>query len=578
MAEQHDTVKAYLQQGIDAIKAKDKNLARDLLAQASELDPNNVAVWFWLSAALEDPYEQEQCLLKVIALDPNNTLAAKGLGIAQQRIIDNAFERGVTAVQENNPEFARGYFTEVIERDQGNLAAWEWLSQVVETSEDQEVCFTNILFLDPENDVIRKKLTLLKQTREMAEHNPWIEDDTEEAQDSQFIAPTLAGDILGKAYVEKYTTVIPEPDEETELPSVALWARYNDTLGCPYCGHSTEYKQRRCPECKKPLWVSSHSTESRSTMLWFVIMLQALTTIILAVIPLVILFIVAQRLGIFNFFNLIPAYLGRPSPLNPNIIKAAYVILPRGWFFLSWVPALVTLIFAIALYLQWTPVYYLMLVGAGLGLTGSIAGLAMIPAFEGSLFAGALGILLSLSTLVMVIKLESDFRKIRRRYFLDIDPDLQDGMAFLIRGKQYARKGMWALSAIHLRRANALMPFDAGGYLATAVACSQLHDYELARTVLEEAQRMDPENTRIQEALEVLSTAQTRAETGEESTTPGQEEDTEETEALDEFDMPPDLDDEVGNSKDLIITDQTLNQPISSDPSPEPAEDDDPGS
>jgi hypothetical protein len=105
----------------------------------------------------------------------------------------------------------------------------------------------------------------------------------------------------------------------------------------------------------------------------------------------------------------------------------------------------------------------------------------------------------------MVIKLESDFRKTRRRFYLDTDPDLKEGMAFMIRGKQYARKEMWALAAVHMRRALALMPFEADGYLATAVACSNLKDYDLAYAILEDAQRKDPNNTRIKQALDVFA-------------------------------------------------------------------------
>jgi tetratricopeptide (TPR) repeat protein len=105
----------------------------------------------------------------------------------------------------------------------------------------------------------------------------------------------------------------------------------------------------------------------------------------------------------------------------------------------------------------------------------------------------------------MVIKLESDFRKTRSRFYLDTDPDLKEGMAFMIRGKQYARKEMWALAAVHMRRALALMPFEADGYLATAVACSNLKDYDLAYAILEDAQRKDPNNTRIKQALAVFA-------------------------------------------------------------------------
>ena len=516
MTEESNQVMSLLQQGIAAIKAKNKALARDLLSQASDIDPTNVSAWFWLSAALDDPYEQEQSLQRVLELEPQNALAEKGLVLAQQRIIDSAFNRGVDAVSENNLPLARDLLSEVVERDEDNLAAWIWLSQVVESSEDQGICFNNILTLDPDNEEIREKLELLTQTQENAVENHWFIDESETEQPEEVIAPTLAGDILGAEYREKYTTIIPEPEPDPEPPSVALWTKYEDNLRCPYCGNPTEHKQHHCSSCTNPLWISKHTTESRSTLLWIVILMQAMATMILAVIPLVILFVVAQAVGIFNFFNLIPAYIGLSTSISPNIMAAAYEIFPRIYFYLSWLPTLISLIYTILLYLRWTPVYYLLLGSALLGLVASIAGITAISSFVGSIFAWGLGILISISTLIMVLKLASDFRKTRGRLYLDVDPNLNEGMDFMIRGKQYARKGMWALAAVHLRRAIALLPYAPEEYLATAVACSQIKDYDLARAVLEDAMFKDPDNVRLQQAINIINSEQNSVDSADE--------------------------------------------------------------
>jgi tetratricopeptide (TPR) repeat protein len=504
MTEDEKTVEELVQQGISAIKEKNRSLGRELLTQASERDPTNVSVWFWLSAAIEDPYQQEKALMQVLSLDPQNTLALKGLQIAQKRIIDSALKQGIEAVQNDDHTLARQLLTEVVERDENNITAWDWLSQVVETSEDQEICLTNILTLDPDNDKVRDKLELLTQTRGMLSEKDWHIDENEPEQSEQRIAPTLAGDILGEEFIQKHTTLIPEPEPEPEPLSVSLWKKYDDELRCPYCGNPTEYKDKRCSTCKNPLWISKHSTEGRSTLLWIVILMQALTTMLLAVVPLVILFVVAQTLGIFNFFSLIPPYLGLSSPLNDEILASAYAIFPKFYFFLAWIPAILGLFYTTALYLRWTPIYYFMLVSALIGLVGSIVGLVSMPSFVGSIFAWGLGILISIAFLVTVFMLESDFRKTRHRLYLEVDSDIKEGMAYMIRGKQYARRGLWALSAIHLRRAIGLLPYEPDGYLATAVACSHLKDYDLARAVLEDGQSQDPDNERLQQALSVL--------------------------------------------------------------------------
>lgn len=510
MAEEKTTIQDLLDQGIQAIRAKDKAAARHLLTQASDMDPANAAVWFWLSAAVEDPYEQERILLKVADLDPENTLAVKGLAIAQQRIIETTFDHAVTAVKESNPELARDLLSEVIDRDEGNLAAWELMSQVVQSTEDQEICFNNILALDPDNREVQGKLDLLLQARGMPSQSPWMSEGVEDRD--QFSAPTLAGDILGEAYREKYTTVIPEPETEIETPTTALWAKYDNHMKCPYCASMTTTEDRRCPNCGNRLWISSQYSDTRSTLLWIIIVLQAGTTILLSILPLILLFVVAQRLAIFNFFSLLPPYLGLPSDLSPNVVASAFEILPKGFFYVSCLPALLTLFYTIALYMRWRPVFYMMLVSAILGLAGSIASLAFVPSFVGSLFAGVIGILLSLGTLVLVIKLETDFRKTRRRLYLNVDNDVKEGVGFLLRGKQYARKGMWALAAIHFRRAIGLMPYQEGAYLATAVACANLDDYALARAVLEDALDNDPDNSRLNQALDIVKSKSYRDE------------------------------------------------------------------
>jgi tetratricopeptide (TPR) repeat protein len=72
-------VEALVQQGISASKAGDKRRARQLLQQAVQLDPKNESAWLWLSDTLADVGFRRLCLEKVLALNPNNAAARKGL-------------------------------------------------------------------------------------------------------------------------------------------------------------------------------------------------------------------------------------------------------------------------------------------------------------------------------------------------------------------------------------------------------------------------------------------------------------------------------------------------------------------
>ncbi len=68
-----------LQQAQAAIKNGDRTAARQLLRQAIEVDPGNEIAWLWLSALVEDPAQERQCLERVIAINPDNAVAQRHL-------------------------------------------------------------------------------------------------------------------------------------------------------------------------------------------------------------------------------------------------------------------------------------------------------------------------------------------------------------------------------------------------------------------------------------------------------------------------------------------------------------------
>ncbi len=71
--------KLLLYQGVDAAKLERKEEARKLLSQAVELNEADEQAWLWLSGCVDDLAEQVRCLEKVLALNPDNELARKGL-------------------------------------------------------------------------------------------------------------------------------------------------------------------------------------------------------------------------------------------------------------------------------------------------------------------------------------------------------------------------------------------------------------------------------------------------------------------------------------------------------------------
>jgi membrane protein YdbS with pleckstrin-like domain len=67
------------QQGITALNAGDQQQARQLFRLALEENPQDVQAWLWLSGAVETDQERLECLQAIIKLDPEHTLASKGI-------------------------------------------------------------------------------------------------------------------------------------------------------------------------------------------------------------------------------------------------------------------------------------------------------------------------------------------------------------------------------------------------------------------------------------------------------------------------------------------------------------------
>jgi hypothetical protein len=73
-----------LAQGIAAAKAGDKSTARHLLTRAVRRHPDSETAWLWLGAVLDTPQGRAFCLRKVLALNPANQMAQRGLAALEK--------------------------------------------------------------------------------------------------------------------------------------------------------------------------------------------------------------------------------------------------------------------------------------------------------------------------------------------------------------------------------------------------------------------------------------------------------------------------------------------------------------
>ncbi len=95
-----DSVENQLREGIAAAKAGERERARDLLMRVVEQDEDRPQAWLWLSGVVDDLEDREICLENVLALDPQNPYARKGLALVREKLEAQSALVRVDAAQE----------------------------------------------------------------------------------------------------------------------------------------------------------------------------------------------------------------------------------------------------------------------------------------------------------------------------------------------------------------------------------------------------------------------------------------------------------------------------------------------
>ena len=74
-----DDISRVLKEGIQAVKAGQREQAKALLMQVIAADDKNERAWLWLSGAVDTDEDRRICLENVLTINPDNELAKKGL-------------------------------------------------------------------------------------------------------------------------------------------------------------------------------------------------------------------------------------------------------------------------------------------------------------------------------------------------------------------------------------------------------------------------------------------------------------------------------------------------------------------
>jgi len=94
----------------------------------------------------------------------------------------------VNAIRAGNREEGRQILEEILETDEANEDVWLWLSSVVDSDEDREICLENVLALNPDNVVANRGLEALRSgTFNVHEIEEAVEEAAPPAADATFL-------------------------------------------------------------------------------------------------------------------------------------------------------------------------------------------------------------------------------------------------------------------------------------------------------------------------------------------------------------------------------------------------------
>lgn len=456
-----------LHAGIRAAKTGQREQAKAILMHVVEQDQANVSAWLWLSGVVDDLQDRQVCLENVLDLDPANAAARQGLAVIRTQRAKALFQQGVALAKAGQRAQAREALTQVVELDEKNAPAWLWLSGVVDDLEDREACLQNVLDLEPDHAAARKGLAQVQ------------------AQ-------------LAKRERSFTQEPLPVPAAPQVQPRSVV-AELDDPLLCPYCAAPTEAEDQRCAMCGSNLWMETgREGKQRSVWLWIVIVLQALS---------------ALGIGL----NLIGALISSVDAPKDTGMLWLFMALTYGVMFV------ITAGLAVGLYLRWRWVYYVYLVlsilNLGFAVLVFVLGLvaaSLLPSLLRAvadkqmvdflmrfyLIITAVWIFVTLLWFLLILAIKADFEGKKVRLLLDVDPRTRTSSALLLRGRDLIKQKMWALAALHLARA--VQPDQSEGRAALAFACVKLRRYDLAESVLAEAQRISPQNAELKEIQDLL--------------------------------------------------------------------------
>ena len=408
--------------------------------------------------------------------------------------VDEKLRQGIRAAKAGQRAEAQQLLLEVVQIDETQLKGWMWLSYVVDTLADKEICFENMLALAPGNEFAQKGLI-------------WLANQSQKDQPAALtgIAPTEVIEAAKPLVNEDKTDTTEILSREAAVAGGFLYEdEFDNEWLCPYCTAQTTAADRMCPACRRPLVLRQRERETRSVWLWRGIYLQLGTASYIVMGALAYVMIMGRLKHVPNPLIFWPTYLG--VPIEGGAEQAAIVqsILPPTFFWLLIGAVFYILGQVVVLYLRVPYGHLLYMLNAGV--TFMLAIIILLPGNPvGAQWLGAIALVLGGLQVIITTNLWPDFTFNEKRLRLHVDRSARTADAFYLTGRNYARDGEWGNAVIHLRRAVSLSPLNLDYHLALTVAYLQIKRADLAHNSLAEATKLDPKAPQVKKLQQRLA-------------------------------------------------------------------------
>ena len=390
--------------------------------------------------------------------------------------------QGIEAAEAGDKKRARQLLKEVVKTDETQVEAWLWLSQIVDSLEEREVCLENILTLEPDNPFAREELAQVK------------------AEQEEFFAPVYLSE------EEDTSAQVVEPAETLVGDPVAEADEFDNPWLCPYCLALTKPTDKKCPACAKPLIIRKRVTEERTVWLWRTIFLQLTVGFFSLAAGAGLFTLIVKLNGVFSPIPFLPAYVGLPTDQPDHLTEFVLALFPRWVFWGVITFGVYSFVLMVLLYMRIPYGNVLYLIS---GCVLLVMGLFTAVFYYSSLIAVVVGVVLFILGAVQILlsySLWNDFLFEEGRLHLTLDRGVKTSANFFMSGRKYIKLKMWGLAVIHLRQATFMASKNVTYHAFLAMAYMRVKHYGLAERIIAKINTFapnTPEVWQLQKELDV---------------------------------------------------------------------------